>query len=89
MTRDSILEIQEKGYCVLKQHFARPLIDTCGDGSWPILLGHIEARGSETNRGPHRHFLPMPFEPPCFRPEFFFDNEVLNIVRGAMDDRAI
>jgi ectoine hydroxylase-related dioxygenase (phytanoyl-CoA dioxygenase family) len=31
----------------------------------------------------------MPFEPPCFAPEFFFDTEVLNIVRGAMDDRIV
>lgn len=26
----------------------------------------------------------MPFEPPCFAPEFFFDPDVLSIVRGAM-----
>jgi hypothetical protein len=29
----------------------------------------------------------MPFDPPCFSPDFFFDSEVLNIVRGVMDDR--
>jgi hypothetical protein len=27
----------------------------------------------------------MPFEPSCFALEFFFDNDVPNIVRGAMD----
>jgi len=31
----------------------------------------------------------MPFEPPCFIPEFFFDNVVLNIVRGVMDYRVV
>ena len=31
----------------------------------------------------------MPFEPPCFCPEFFFDAEVLRIVRGIMDDRVV
>jgi ectoine hydroxylase-related dioxygenase (phytanoyl-CoA dioxygenase family) len=31
----------------------------------------------------------MPFEPPCFAPEFFFDMEVLSIVRGAMDSRVV
>jgi len=31
----------------------------------------------------------MPFEPPCFGPEFFFDTEVLSVVRGAMDDRVV
>lgn len=31
----------------------------------------------------------MPFEPPCFCPEFFFDAVVLSIVREAMDDRVV
>jgi ectoine hydroxylase-related dioxygenase (phytanoyl-CoA dioxygenase family) len=31
----------------------------------------------------------MPFMPPSFAPEFFFDNEVLSIVRAAMGDRVV
>jgi len=31
----------------------------------------------------------MPFDPPCFTPQFFFDRDVLNIVRGLMDDRVV
>ncbi|HUJ24146.1 MAG TPA: hypothetical protein VLX58_21570, partial [Bryobacteraceae bacterium] len=31
----------------------------------------------------------MPFEPPCFAPEFFFDPEVLAIVRGVMGGRVV
>jgi ectoine hydroxylase-related dioxygenase (phytanoyl-CoA dioxygenase family) len=31
----------------------------------------------------------MPFQRPCFTPEFFFDAGVLNIVRGAMDERIV
>jgi ectoine hydroxylase-related dioxygenase (phytanoyl-CoA dioxygenase family) len=31
----------------------------------------------------------MPFEPPCFVPEFFFDDEVLGIVRRVMGDRVV
>ena len=34
--------------------------------------------------------MPMPFDPPCFRPEFFFDDDVLSVVRGVMvDDRIV
>ena len=89
MTGDFILEIQEKGYCVLKHRFAHPLISSCRDGFWPILLRHIDTRHDDYNRGRHRHFLPMPFEPPCFHPKFFFNDDVLGIVRGAMDDRVV
>ena len=45
--------------------------------------------GAASNRGPHRHFLPMPFESPCFAPQFFFDPDVLGIVRRLMDDRVV
>jgi hypothetical protein len=87
--QDKITEIRDKGYCILREHFARPVIDACRDAFWPVLLAYLKACGHEPNRGPHRHFLPMPFEPPCFAPDFFFDNEVLSIVRGVMDDRVV
>jgi hypothetical protein len=86
---ERILEIQEKGYCVLRAHFERPVVDACRESFWPVLLAYLEARGLEPNRGLHRHFLPMPFQPPCFAPEFFFDTEVLSIVRSVMDDRVV
>jgi len=87
--QDKISEVRDKGYCILKEHFASPLIDACRDAFWPLLLAYLKIHGNEPNRGAHRHFLPMPFEPPCFAPEFFFDNEVLNIVRGVMDDSVV
>lgn len=87
--QDKIIEVQDKGYCILKEHFASPRINACRDAFWPLLLTYLRIHGNAPNRGPHRHYLPMPFEPPCFNPEFFFDHEVLNIVRGVMDDRVV
>jgi hypothetical protein len=89
MTKDSLLDIRENGYCILRQHFSQPLIDACREAFWPILLAHIEAHRDTANRGPYRHFLPMPFTAPCFVPEFFFDETVLRIMRGAMGDRVV
>ncbi len=85
----AVREIQENGFCVLRQRFARASIEACRDRFWPILLRYIETHRDVPNRGPHRHFLPMPFEPPCFHLKFFFDDEVLGVVRGAMDDRVV
>ena len=89
VTRDKIIEINEKGYCVLKNHLAARLIDACREAFWPLFLAYLQNHREEPNRGPHRHFVAMPFEPPCFAPEFFFNDEVLAIVRGAMDDRIV
>jgi hypothetical protein len=87
--KEKILEIQDQDYCVPTAHFSRPAVDACRDAFWPLLLAYLRMHGHESNRGRHRHFLPMPFEPPCFAPDFFFDAAALGIVRGVMDDRVV
>jgi ectoine hydroxylase-related dioxygenase (phytanoyl-CoA dioxygenase family) len=87
--KDKIIELQENGFCVLKSHFPRELVGACRAAFWPILLGYLKGHCESPNRGPHRHFLPMPFQSPCFAPEFFCDADVLSIVRGAMDERIV
>jgi len=87
--RDKTDELREKGFCVLRGHFPCALIDDCREAFRPILLDYLENHRGEPNRGPHRHFLPMPFEPPCFVPEFFFDAGVLSIIHRVMDERAV
>ena len=86
---DKIAELQDKGFCVLKAHFARSPVQRCREAFWPVLLDYLEKNRDSPNRGEHRHFLAMPFDPPCFAPEFFFDAGVLGIVRGAMDKRVV
>lgn len=87
--QDKIQEINEKGYCVLKEHLNGKVIEACRQAFWPRLLDYLEVHANHPNRGPRRHFLPMPFEPPCFAPEFFFDDALLSIIRGLMDDRVV
>jgi len=82
-----LAELREQGFCVLPAQCPTPLIDACREAFWPLLLDHLLTH--PPNRGADRYFLPMPFEPPCFAPEFFFDPDVLSIVHGAMDDRAV
>ena len=80
-------ELADRGFCVLRGQFPVAAIEACREAFWPVLLAHLERE--QPNRGPHRHFLPMPFTPPCFQPAFFFDPAVLAIVRGAMDERVV
>jgi hypothetical protein len=86
---DRVEELQDRGFCVLKAHFDKTLIQSCREGFWPVLLEYLVENRDKPNRGEHRHFLPMPFEPPCFAPEFFFDTGILGIVHGIMDDRVV
>jgi Phytanoyl-CoA dioxygenase (PhyH) len=86
---DRIAELEDRGFCVLKAHFSKSAIQSCRDAFWPILLDFVERNWDKPNRGEHRHFLAMPFDPPCFAPEFFFNAGVLSVLRRAMDDRIV
>ena len=82
-------ELQERGYCVLESQLNRAIVDACRDAFWPVLTHYLERHGHEPNRGAHRHFVPMPFDPPCFAPELFFDPAILGVVRGVMGPRTV
>ncbi len=84
-----IAELQTKGFCVLKAHFSKTTLHACENAFRPIWLDYLARNRDNSNRGPHRHFLVMPFQPPCFAPEFFFDADVLRIVQGVMDSRIV
>jgi hypothetical protein len=82
-----IKEVREQGYCILRNHFSSHLVEECREAFWPRILDYL---GNATaNRGHNRHFLPMPFCPPCFVPQFFFDPIILAVVRGLMGDRIV
>ncbi len=82
-----IAELQKDGFCVLDAQLPGPLLEACRDAFQPTLLHHIA--NAERNRGPHRYFLPMPFTPPCFAPEFFFEPGILAIVYAILGDRIV
>ena len=86
---EKVFELQENGYCVLKAHLPQGVVEACRKAFWPFLLAYLRNYQDQPNRGPHRHFLPLPFEPPCFTPQFFFDAKILSIVRTVMDRRVV
>lgn len=89
LANERILELQEKGYCVLRAHLPKAMIEASREAFWPILLAYLKEHQQQPNRGPYRYFLPMPFDPACFFRDFFFDAEILRVVRGAMDQRVV
>lgn len=89
IVKQKLLEIRKNGYCLLKSHLLKAAVNDCREAFWPILLKYVRDHRNLANRGPHRHFLPMPFERPCFVPEFFFDTTILDLIRGAMGSRIV
>jgi hypothetical protein len=70
-------------------HLPSAPIHRCRVAFWPILLSYPESHAGQSNRGAYRHFMSMPFDAPCFTPEFFFDAGVLNAIRGVMGERVV
>ena len=87
--KGKIEEFHQQGYCILKEHFAHSLIEDCRIAFLPTLHAYLTDNQQAPNRGENRHFLPMPFERPGFSSEFFFDSEILKIVKGVMGDRIV
>lgn len=84
-----ITELNDLGFCVLRARLSSSLVDACREAFVPTLQRYIEANAKRPNRGPQRHFLPMSWDANCYAPQFFFDSDVLSVVRGVMGDRIV
>ncbi len=87
--KDKVAELEREGFCVLENLFPAPLINASREAFWPILTSYLSANKNTPNRGPHRHFMAVPFQTPIFSPEFFFSPTILEMVRSTLDDRAV
>jgi ectoine hydroxylase-related dioxygenase (phytanoyl-CoA dioxygenase family) len=86
---DYLADLRHRGFCVVRSRIPTAAIDACRRVLWPGLLQRLADHADQPNRGPHRHFFPVPFTRPCFSPEFFFNDDVLRIVRGTLGDRVV
>lgn len=86
---EKIEELNKNGYCILKNHFESSLVDSCKLAFLPTLAAYLQRNEHLSNRGANRHFLPMPFEPPCFAPEFFFNETILKILKTVMGEKIV
>jgi len=86
---DKTDELESQGFCVLKAQFDSSLIADCCVAFLPILNSYLANNRHLPNRGANRHFLPMPFDKPCFQSEFFFDNDVLSILKKMLGERIV
>ena len=50
----------------------------------PIADDYLAEHADEPNRGPFRHFIPLPFTAPLYSPVFFNDDLILEILSGIL-----
>ena len=77
--QDKVEQILVEGFCILRDQFPKPAIEAGNQAFAPILLDYVAEHADNPNRGPARHYIPLPFEPPLYNPCFFDDDTIIAI----------
>ena len=84
-----IQEIRQDGYCILRGHFPADAVEACRVAFEPIAQAYLVENADKPNRGPQRHYIPLPFRPPFYHPAFFNDDNVYTIVAGMLGEQMV
>jgi len=81
-----IEQIRNDGYCILRGHFPVDAVRECLEAFEPIANAFLAEHADNPNRGPNRHYIPLPFRPPLYNPAFFDDDTVFAIMAGILGE---
>ena len=82
-------EILSDGFCIIRDLLPPDVIDACARAFEPILEAHMDEIREKPNRGPNRHFIPLPFQPPFANPVLYENETILAVVRSLIGDDAV
>jgi len=88
-TQKCIDQVLQDGYCILRDHFPKEAIEACRAAWHPIADAHLAEHADSPNRGPNRHYIPLPFRPPLYNPAFFNDDTILAIAAGILGEQVL
>ncbi|MCU0568680.1 MAG: phytanoyl-CoA dioxygenase family protein [Oculatellaceae cyanobacterium Prado106] len=81
--------VLQDGFCVLRNHFSREILQAWHQAFTPLLEDHIAREGDRQNRGAERYYVTLPFTAPFANPKIFEDEVVLAIVAGLVGEDAV
>ena len=61
-------------------------VEECREAFEPIADAFLAEHADNPNRGPNRHYIPLPFRPPLYNPAFFDDDTVFTIISGILSE---
>jgi hypothetical protein len=77
--KEKAAEVLEEGFCILPQHLPRELMQECNEAFAPILAEYASEITENPNRGPMRHYIPLPMRPP-FYDKCIFDDDTIHAI---------
>ena len=92
MTEEQIAEhatrVRQIGYTVLEQQIPVNAVTTIAEEFRPVYQDHLDEIRTKPNRGPMRHYIQLPFEPPFYQSSIHGDGGIIAIVRRLIGDDA-
>jgi ectoine hydroxylase-related dioxygenase (phytanoyl-CoA dioxygenase family) len=79
-------EVRLSSLTVLRGLLPAAKIDALAAAFAPLLQRAVRRDGAEGNRGPHRHYVTLPFEPPWADPEIIDHDDVLGVVSDLLGE---
>ena len=87
--QECIDQIRQDGYCILRGHFPVDAVESCRVAFGPIAEAYLAENAEKPNRGPRRHYIPLPFRPPLYNSAFFNDDTILAIASGILGEQMV
>lgn len=81
---DCMGQIRDVGYCILRNHFPPDAVEACNRAFQPLAEAYLAEHAENPNRGPNRHYIPLPYQPPLYHPAFFDDDGIHAIASGIL-----
>jgi len=76
-------EFNRDGFVILRQHFDVNILNEWKSHFDPLLtnyINYLNESNKESNRGPSRYYITLPFKSPFNDPKIYYDNDILKIL---------
>src|SRR5262245_26943646 len=78
-TQRCAADVLEQGFCILRGHLPVDVIERCRVAFAPLLESFAAEIAKRPNRGPNRHYIPLPLREPFSDSRLLFDETILAI----------
>ena len=79
-------EVRRTGYTILRDQIPADAVAEVAAAFAPVWEDHLEEIGANPNRGPMRHYIQLPFEPPFYQPRIHGDSGIVGVVRQLLGE---
>lgn len=86
--QDRVEELREPGYTILEGSIPKDIVEAVNQAFSPIWDAHQDAIRTDPNRGPMRHYIPLPYDVPFYDSAIHANPDLIAIVKTILGEDA-